>query len=58
MAMTRKWFNEDGTRMDCLVDDCTEPVRCSGLCNAHYQNFYYMSTGALGRKRYNVRSAQ
>lgn len=32
-----KWFNPDGSRMTCSVEDCERPVKDSGLCDPHAQ---------------------
>lgn len=55
MAMPRKWDAENGDRLPCKVDECEEPIRCCGLCDRHYQTFYYHSTRGVGRKKYNKR---
>lgn len=32
-----KWFNEDGSRMLCSIEDCGRPIKALGYCHLHFQ---------------------
>ncbi len=42
-SKSSKWYNEDGTRMTCVVGDCELEVETQGMCLRHYRIFYYES---------------
>lgn len=35
------WDNPDGSRKPCLISDCPEGIFTQGMCQPHYNHFYY-----------------
>ena len=46
--MARKWFNEDGSRMECYFEACSNFVDANGVCNKHFKR--------LQREEYRTRA--
>lgn len=49
----RQWYDEDGRRLPCLADDCSDPNYALGLCSYHYSENHYRTQRGAKVTRFN-----